>query len=86
MLTAALAVNLCKSGTLIHLASVLDGFRPLSPFFKGRARPRYGCAVKVIGAPGGNRTHNLLLKRQLLYQLSYRHKSQGFKGKKPSVV
>ena len=31
--------------------------------------------VKVIGAPGGNRTHNLLIKSQLLYQLSYRHKS-----------
>lgn len=30
------------------------------------------------GATGGNRTHNLLIKSQILYQLSYRHKqSQG---------
>jgi hypothetical protein len=32
MLTAALAVNLCKSGTLIHLASVLDGLTSFSLF------------------------------------------------------
>lgn len=27
--------------------------------------------MSVVGAAGGNRTHDLMLTRQLLYQLSY---------------
>ncbi len=38
-------------------------------FFWGRAQTD---RVGVNGTPGGNRTHDQLLRRQLLYPLSYR--------------
>lgn len=50
------------------LQSEADDILLFLPLFKYRRNP----LKHTFGAPGGTRTHNSLIKSQLLYQLSYR--------------